>query len=845
MSAPCLKKAGSWLRQPSAAWNHVGVQWRLHLLIQMVLAVFFLGSQSWIVRQFDQQGIADLEKQGQQTADGLINGLNLLMVTGRISDPKNRELLVQKMSSSENIKALRLIRADQVNAQFGQGVPSEQGRDSFISAAFDSGQPLFVRGVDAQGTPTLRAIIPFLASENFRGTNCLTCHQVKSGSVNGVADISLDLSAHEQRLSLIRQWLWSGMMLFQLVLSLLIALFVNVLLRRHVLNPVKQLQATIESIDQSGDLSQRVALEGEHPDIDRMAETFNNFVNSLEIATSEIKLLAKVVESSEEAILITDADMNIVFVNRAFTHITGYREDEVVGKNPRILKSGYQDAHFYQVMWREIEAEGHWKGEIYNRKKNGDIYPEWQSINVVKNARGEVSNYVSIFMDISKRKEAEAHISYMANHDALTGLANRNLLNDRLEQALLCAHRTGTKLAVLFLDLDKFKDINDVYGHAAGDALLRIVAERLKACVREGDTIARQGGDEFILMLPEVGGMDAVAKIAEKLLYSISAPYLIEQQQMFISVSIGIAVYPDDCTEMECLLKNADAAMYSAKQDGRNRYHFFTQDMNAEAARRVRLQSRLRSAVEHDALEVYYQPQLNIKTGEISGVEALLRWNDPEEGFVSPAEFIPIAEESGLIIQLGNWVLGQACQQAKRWHDEGYSLVVSVNVSGRQFKEPDFEASVEAALSAACLAPHYLELEMTEGVLIEKNESLTGTMAKLKSLGVKLALDDFGTGYSSLSYIKRFPIDRIKIDQSFVRDVIDDAEDAAIVDAIIYIAHGLKIEVIAEGVETEEQLNFLHQHQCSDIQGYLISRPVPADQVASLLACKYQPMEDM
>ena len=819
----------------TAQWDKLGVQWRLHLLIQISLAIFFICSLHWVVEKLDAQGVQDAENQAGEVADGLINGLNLLMLTGRISDPENRELLLHKTASGKNIKSLHLLRAEQVSAQYGPGLPHEHSDDVMVRQVMASGQPVYSRMFSPDGTPVLRAVIPFVASEDFRGTNCLSCHQVKAGSVNGVADISIDLSSHEQSVSVLKQWMWSGMLLFQLVLSVLISSFVSVLIKRHVSKPVNLLKSTMGEIHQSGDLYLRAGIEGQHPDIDRMAHTFNSLIGNLEFATEGIRLLATVVESSGEAILICDAELNIVFVNGAFERITGYTLQEVLGKSPRILKSGHQDAQFYRHMWQELNTSGAWQGEIYNRKKNGQIYPEWQSISVVRNSKGELSNYLSICMDITKRKEADAHIQRMANYDALTGLANRNLLNDRLSHALSSASRQHAKLALMYLDLDKFKDINDGFGHAVGDALLRIAAQRLTNCVREGDTVARQGGDEFILLLPDVDGYEGVTKIAQKLLEAVAAPYSIDGQEMFVSVSIGIGIYPEDGADMDSLLKNADAAMYTAKQEGRSCYRFFTPTMNENALRRITLQNRLRHALRNDELELYYQPQFNTQSQQITGMEALLRWHDAKEGFISPAEFIPVAEDSGLILSIGTWVLQRACQEAKTWHDRGYKITISVNVSGRQFKESAFDSLVAEALNNSGLAAQYLELELTEGVLLQHDEPLSRMMLKLKAMGIRLALDDFGTGYSSLSYIKRFPIDRIKIDQSFVRDVLQDAEDAAIVDAIIYIAHGLKMEVIAEGVETEAQLEFLSNHQCCDVQGYLVSRPVPKDQVFGVL----------
>lgn len=818
----------------SSAWRKIGLQWRLHLWIQISLGIFFVSSQYWVVEKFDAQGKSEIENQARETANGLINGLNLLMITGQISDPVNRNLLLQKMSSSQGIKKLHLVRAAQVSAQFGPGLPSEYPADELASRVTATGEPSFTQVTSADGTHLLRVIIPFIASENFRGTNCLACHQVKPGSVNGAADIHMDLSAHEQRMSLFKQQLWSVMLFFQVALSLLLALFVNRLMKFNISQPVNQLKATMEEINQSGDLSLRVNIEGDYPDIDRIASSFNSLIGKLEFVTEEMSLLAKVVANSEEAILITDADMRIVFVNGAFVRITGYLEKEVIGETPNILKSGRQDSHFYHHMWDQIKTKGSWKGEIFNRRKNGEIFPEWQSISVVRNSKGSVTNYVSIFLDITKRKEAEERISRMANYDALTGLANRNLLNDRLSHDLSCAHRQNTRLAVMYLDLDNFKDINDGYGHAAGDILLKSAAERLLDCVREGDTVARQGGDEFILVFPDVDGSDGVAKIAEKLLKSVSAPYFIGGQEMFVSVSIGIGIFPDDGKNMETLLENSDHAMYNAKQEGRSCYRFFTQELNVIASRRVYLLNRLRHALSNNELELHYQPQLDVEKNVIAGVEALIRWRDPNEGFISPAEFIPLAEDSGLIVSIGRWILLTACKDARHWHEQGHNVTIAVNVSARQFKERNFDMSVEEALKNSGLEPQYLELELTEGVLRQQDGLLNTTLSKLKAIGVKLALDDFGTEYSSLSYIKKFSIDRIKIDQLFVRDVSEDPSGAAIIDGMIHIAHGLNLKVIAEGVETIEQLNFLSSHHCTDVQGCFVSPPVPREQMVAV-----------
>ena len=381
----------------SDVWSRISVQWKLHLLIQLSLVMFFVILHSWIVTQFDDMGIKDIETQANETSNGLINGLNLLMVTGQIFDPGNRELLVKKMSSSPFVKELHVARAEQVNKQFGPGLPSEAPRDDLVKQVIASGLPSYVLEDTAEGLHVLRAIIPFVASENFRGTNCLSCHYVRPGSVNGAADIRMDLSVHEQNIVALKQWLWTGMLFFQITLSGLIALFVRVILSRHISQPIQDLQNKIDNIRTRGDLSMRIALDEKHPDVTKIAQSVNSFIDNLEVATKETNLLSMVVENSEEAILITDADKNIVFVNKSFERITGYRLDEVIGKNPRILKSGMQDINHYKNMWHEINSTGSWRGEVFNRRKNGQIFPEWQSINEVRNDHGIVTNYVSIF----------------------------------------------------------------------------------------------------------------------------------------------------------------------------------------------------------------------------------------------------------------------------------------------------------------------------------------------------------------------------------------------------------------------------------------------------------------
>jgi diguanylate cyclase (GGDEF)-like protein len=445
-----------------------------------------------------------------------------------------------------------------------------------------------------------------------------------------------------------------------------------------------------------------------------------------------------------------------------------------------------------------------------------------------------VTHYTGSFDDISERKQSEAHIHFLAHHDALTRLPNRTLLEDRIRRALAKSRRDGTHTAVLFLDLDRFKLINDTLGHDTGDQLLTRVAERLSKVLRETETVARLGGDEFIIVIPDVADVESVALVAQKVLAVVAEPELIDKRPLHVTPSIGISIYPQDGADVHSLLRSADTAMYHAKERGRNNFQFFTEDMNQAVLERVSIENDLRIAIERGEFELFYQPQVDSRSGEITGMEALIRWHHPQRGLVAPNRFIPIAEETGLIVPIGEWVLREACRQAKRWHDAGQSgLRISVNLSARQLQQGDLGEQIAAILAASNLQPQTLELELTESLLMDDPLTAVKLLHALAALGVRIAIDDFGTGYSSLAYLKRFPVSRLKIDRSFVRDLSTDANDAAIVQAVVAMAESLKMEVIAEGVETVEQLRFLAAHGCFAVQGFLFSRPLPAAEFTS------------
>jgi diguanylate cyclase (GGDEF)-like protein/PAS domain S-box-containing protein len=539
---------------------------------------------------------------------------------------------------------------------------------------------------------------------------------------------------------------------------------------------------------------------------------------------------------SNECMMITDASCEILRVNKAFTFVTGYTEEEVIGKTPGVLKSSRHEASFYEAMWTNIRKTGSWQGEVWDRRKNGEIYPTWFTITAVKDKLGKTTHYVGMVTDITRRKSAEEEIAHLAFYDPLTQLPNRRLLIDRLQQALATSARNETYGALLFIDLDNFKTLNDTMGHDIGDLLLKEVAQRLNTCVREVDTVARLGGDEFVLMLEDLNGNAAEAAaqaqvVGEKILASLNQEYQLGEYQHHSTPSIGITLFSDLVDTVDELLKRADLAMYQAKASGRNTLRFFDPDMQATINARAGMESDLREAIRANEFVLYYQIQVN-QDGLPTGAEALLRWSHPKNGMVSPTMFIPLAEDTGLIIPLGKWVLHTACMQLKRWsqNPETAHLTLAVNVSQRQFHHPDFVTLVLSAIKRSGANPARLKLELTESILVEDVEATIAKMAMLKSKGIGFSLDDFGTGYSSLSYLKRLPLDQLKIDQSFVRDVFTDANDASIVRTIVALGQSLGLDVIAEGVETDAQRSFLAAQGCRAYQGYLFGRPVPIEE---------------
>ncbi len=547
-----------------------------------------------------------------------------------------------------------------------------------------------------------------------------------------------------------------------------------------------------------------------------------------------LRLAARVFESTAEGILITDPRSRIVAANQAFTELTGYTESEVRGRQPSLLASGRHDRRFFDDMWDGINRNGRWHGEVWNRTSAGDVRPYLITISTLRDEGGTVLNYVGVLRDISTIKQSQQQLEYLANYDALTGLGNRNLFYTRLKVGIEKASRHRRQLAVVFVDLDNFKMINDTLGHDVGDVLLSEVAKRIKTCVRQEDVVCRLGGDEFTVYIEDFADAQALVGTAQRLTQAVGEPCHISGHDIFVTASVGISVYPNDGKTMSELLKNADTAMYKAKEQGKNGFQFFREDMNARAFERLVFVSGLRRALERGEFRLVYQPQVQLADRAVQGAECLLRWSHPDMGEVSPGSFIPVAEETGLIVPIGEWVFREVCRQLHEWG--GSAVRVSVNVSARQFRQPELVDLIAWCLRESGLHPEALAVEITESALIDDPENAAATLSRIKDMGLTISLDDFGTGYSSLSYLKRFPINCLKIDRAFVRDIATDPDDAAIVTAIITMAQSLKLEVVAEGVETQQQVDFLRARGCFAAQGYFFSKPLPADLAQEWLA---------
>lgn len=592
-------------------------------------------------------------------------------------------------------------------------------------------------------------------------------------------------------------------------------------------------RARDEQVDEVSDVADAIA---------DMAEQTQQRDRERQQEEDQRRLWSIVFANSSEAGVISDRENKILTVNAAFTLVTGYTEEDIVGKNPSILSSGREKREFYVEMWKQLAERGRWSGEVQDKRKDGSLYLKWLNVSVVHNAQGEVTYYVGTFHDITELKLSEERLIHLASHDTLTGLPNRLLLLDRLQSAIDISQRTGQAIGLLFLDLDNFKWVNDSLGHDSGDELLMAVAKRLKETVRASDTVARLGGDEFVVLLTQTNGDPDISQIASKIINAVACPLDLAGHDFHVTTSMGISIYPSDGEDAATLLKHADTAMYAAKASGKNQYRYFDAEMNRHALERIELEQDLRQALKNNEFELYYQPKLCVVSNSICGAEALIRWRHPRLGLVPPDKFIPLAEETSLIIDIGEWVIRTACMQVVACQDMGLRLPrIAVNLSAIQLESEDFIDAVERILKETGVSSHAIEFELTESMVLRNPQRSMATLNRLRELGISLALDDFGTGYSSLSYLKRLPVDTLKIDRSFVEGVPGDQDDSQIVRMIIALAKSVHLEVVAEGIETVEQRDFLMGLGCDFLQGYLIAKPLP---VADLIAMLGTPGRD-
>lgn len=639
---------------------------------------------------------------------------------------------------------------------------------------------------------------------------------------------------------------------FSTVLLIILVIFIAIWMANILTRRITSINDGIQEFH-NGNLHHRLTVQNQD-EMGRLATSFNAMANTIEDNIKQMKnelalrrekeqqlRIAAVAFETQEGMCITDAQNIILSVNQAFTEITGYQPEEVIGKTPRILRSGNHTKQFYDEIRTQVKRYGQWQGEIWSMRKNGEIFPEWLTITTVRDGQDRVSHYVRALTDISERKASEEHIKRLAYYDPLTKLPNRRMLSERLEQALLNAQRNNSEGALLFIDLDNFKTLNDTVGHHQGDQLLKQVARRLSTLVRRTDLVARFGGDEFVVMLTDLNqesgsALQQIKAVSEKILQALNEPYHFESFEHHNTLSIGITLFSENQQEgIEQLLKQADLAMYQAKADGRNTIRFFNPQMQLAANNRAQLESDLHTAIKEKQFQLYYQPQVE-HHGIIVGAEALIRWIHPDRGLISPVDFVPVAEDTGQIVPIGFWVLESACHQLKQWqHQVNSKFTVSVNVSTRQYQQSDFVEQVIDIVERSGVKPEGLILELTESVLSEDIDDVVQKMLKLKALGIGVALDDFGTGYSSLNYLKNLPLNYLKIDQSFVREILTNPSDAAIAQTIIGLARSMNIGVIAEGIETVEQRETLYDFGCYNYQGYLFSRPLPVDQINTKL----------
>jgi len=618
------------------------------------------------------------------------------------------------------------------------------------------------------------------------------------------------------------------------MLVLLSCLYLGVTITRRLVVGTVEITQALQRVEDSGDFSGYIQVYG-NDEIAAMGRSFNSLIEGRHAAESRLHLAYKVFNSTIDGILITDTEQKIISINRAATTITGFTEDEMIGKAVQMLSYDHHDQAFFHTMQQTIVKKGSWQGDIWNQRKDGEIYPQWQNISEVRDEQDQLVNYISVFSDISALKQSQKQLEHLAHHDPLTGLPNRLLMDQHLSQGVERAHRQNQLMAVLFLDLDHFKNINDSLGHSVGDILLQQASKRLKRIIRAEDLVARLGGDEFAIVLESPANEQGIGSVAQKCIDAFIKPFRTNDHDVYVSTSIGISVFPTDGASPDELIKYADTAMYHAKEHGRNAFQFYNKQMTELAVKRLTLESKLRSAIKNENFVLHYQPQLSLNNGQIIGVEALVRWQSPTGELIMPDTFIPVAEDSGLIKFIDAWVIQKACLEAAKWQSKGIFVFIAINISGFSIEHNLLIDMVKKGLEISQINPECLELEITEGYLMQHKKQAAKIINELQSLGVRFSIDDFGTGYSSLSYMKSLPINKLKIDRSFIQDIQHNENDKAIATSVIALGHSMQMQVIAEGVETQEQIDILSSLECDFVQGYFYSKPVTGDKLMELL----------
>jgi diguanylate cyclase (GGDEF)-like protein/PAS domain S-box-containing protein len=816
------------MRGLPAKLNDIRIWVRLVVSILVTIIVMWVAFLAWASHEQKNLAIEQARDFATSIHQMTMAGLTGMMITGTIQE---RSVFLDQIKQSNHVEDLKVFRSIAVIRQFGPGRAGELPTDEAETKVLNSGIAHWevVNRPDGQ---RLRAILPAIGVENYLGKNCLGCHQVGQGTVLGAVSMEISLERANQS---VRKFNVDAL----LIVVLLLPIFGFVtwyFIRRTVTRPLTQLTTGLTRIA-DGSIEESYELpRGGSDEIGQATQAFNRVMAKATELIRAQQLSRIVFENALESITVTDAQSRIQMVNRAFIETTGYSLDEVIGKTPAILKSGKQGDDFYRDFWKTLKERGEWRGEIWNKRKNGTIYPEWLNVSAVRNARGEVAHYIAIFSDITERKQREELIAFQAFHDALTGLPNRTLFRDRLDQTLASARRHKYRMpAVMFLDLDRFKQINDTLGHDAGDELLKEVANRLRRCVRESDTVARMGGDEFTVLLPEISSQEDAHAVGQKILDLMQQPVVLAGSEVVVTTSIGVSMYPKDGRDADTLMKCADAAMYHVKGAGRAGMAFFAPELLGKPSRRHELESRLVHALENGEFVLHYQPMVELVSGRPFGLEALLRWKDENGELLLPEEFLTIAEELGLMADIGHWVLAEACRQGKRWLDEGYDLTVAVNLSVRQFHRIDFVRAVQGILAESRFPANRLQLEISEPLVMRDTDFTLRTLATLHGQGIRLAIDDYGTGYLNFSQLRQLPLDFVKLDRMLVRDSLNAPENKAIAAALIKSANILGLQVVAEGVESRAQAELLRGYDCALAQGFLFQKPDSSEQIDEYL----------